>query len=382
MKVEKYREMEFGTLKQGYFNSAYFGPLPNRAKTAGVSAIEHSQNPVDFPYSRWRGLPDQVRDQFGVLLGVSGDNISHHGAVSEVISYISIGLNFRDSGSVVLMEGDYPSNVLPWMLNQKRSGYQITKLSEKYFRDPGLLRNELPKNTRVLNLSHVMFNTGRSNNIKEIGKICRERDILFIVDVSQSLGGISLSKEEIESCDVVVGATYKWLLSPYGHAFAYWSDNALNLIENTHLSWQTFINGTESEDLLKYSIEALPGARKFDRGQAPNLIGMNALLKTLELFIEVGLENIEEHNKNLVSYFLNNYPKEKYDLITPLGEHKNILALKAINEGNPLALENSLRKNGIEASVREGNLRLSFHLFNNLKETDILLEALDQLNEI
>lgn len=378
MKIKNCRQIEFSALNPGYFNSAYIGPLPQRSKLAAIETIEFSQNPINFPYSYWRQFPDQVRNQFGTLLAVSGENISHHGAVSEIIAYISIGLNFTEQDSVVLMQGDYPSNILPWMLNKKRGRYKIIKLPEKCFRDPERLKQQLPKDSKVLNISHVMFNTGRCNDIIEIGRICKERDILLIVDVSQSFGGIALSKEEVELCDVIVGASYKWLLSPYGHAFAYWSNKALTLIENTHLSWQTFINGTESENLLNYSTEALPGARRFDRGQAPNHIIMRALSKSLELFIDLGLTHIQAHNKNLVSYFLDNIPAN-YKLITAIGEHKNILALQAKNQENSLALEKSLRKNGIEASVREGNLRLSFHLFNTIDDINLLLLALDSI---
>ncbi|MEZ4871581.1 MAG: aminotransferase class V-fold PLP-dependent enzyme [Bdellovibrionales bacterium] len=228
-----------------------------------------------------------------------------------------------------------------------------------------------------MNFSHVRFNTGRCTDIRAIGEVCRERNILFVVDVSQSFGGPPY-KEEIEYCDVIVGATYKWVLGPYGHAFAYWSERALKEIGNIHISWQSVKSGADTNDLLNYSMDTLPGARVFDRGQAPNVVTMSILSKSLELLEEVGLKTIEDHNQKLVNFFIENYPKSMYEFVTPIGEHKNILCLKTTSGIDTLKLEESLSQNGIDISVREGNLRLSFHLFNTKNEVETLLKALSE----
>jgi selenocysteine lyase/cysteine desulfurase len=142
-------------------------------------------------------------------LGLPGERISHHSGLSEIITGLALGFPFKNGGSVVLMEGEYPSDVLPWMVNEKRRGYKIVKLPEACFRDPAKLKERLPADTRVLNITHVMFNTGRRSNLKEIGAICRERGIFFALDVSQSFGGMPLRRDEIEGCDLIACVTYK-----------------------------------------------------------------------------------------------------------------------------------------------------------------------------
>jgi selenocysteine lyase/cysteine desulfurase len=92
--------------------------------------------------------------------------------------------------------------------------------------------------------------------------------------------------------------------------------------------------------------------------------------------LEVGLANIEKHNAKIRNYFLENYPKEKYILVTPLSHMANIVCLKAVS-GDSLALEAELKKRNVDVSVRQGNIRLSFHVFNTTHQVDELIKALD-----
>lgn len=376
MKISDYRQKEFEALIPYYFNSAYFGPLPARTQKAGQQAIERFSCLSNISFDSWKGLPDEARQKLGGLLGVDPDFISHHSSVSESISYLSLGFDFKENDVVAVMDGDYPSNVLPWLLNEKKMKYKLEKLPPHYFYDLDLLEKNLPKNTRILNVSHVLFNTGRKHNLIEIGKFCQKRNILFVADISQSLGGLYLNEQEVEACDVLVGVTYKWLLGPYGHAFTYWQPRAIEKIRNTHLSWQTFKNGTDISQLLNYTTEPLSGARRFDRGQAPNIIPLSMTIKSLELLDEIGLENIQEYNQMLVKTFLENYPKSELELITPLDSHSNIVCLKAKTPSSSAKLEGLIEKHKIQGSIREGNLRFSFHLFNTLDEVNFLTQTL------
>jgi selenocysteine lyase/cysteine desulfurase len=54
----------------------------------------------------------------------------------------------------------------------------------------------------------------------------------------------------------------------------------------------------------------------------------------------------------------------------------NIVCLKAVS-GDSIALETELKKRNIDVSVRQGNIRLSFHVFNTHQQVDELIKALD-----
>jgi len=106
------------------------------------------------------------------------------------------------------------------------------------------------------------------------------------------------------------------------------------------------------------------------------MLANSCLEAGLELIDEIGLENIAEHNAELRDYFLENYPKNKYHLITPREAMGNILALKA-RDLDSITLERELKFRNVDISVRQGNLRISFHLFNTQDQVDQLISALD-----
>ena len=58
--------------------------------------------------------------------------------------------------------------------------------------------------------------------------------------------------------DVLACATYKWMLGPYGQAFAYFSDTALETIHHTNGNWAASPNSKDTNDLLRYTTETLP----------------------------------------------------------------------------------------------------------------------------
>ncbi|MEZ4871582.1 MAG: hypothetical protein R2827_04900 [Bdellovibrionales bacterium] len=145
MSLENIKSTEFSTLSENYFNSAYFGPIPDRSRKAGVEAINCEANPKMMPFSQWKQIPDDVRSQIARLLQVSSDQISHHCAVSDVISTISLGYPFQSGDVVALLDGDFPSNVLPWMFNNKKDNYDIVKMNDSVFRDVDAFKKTTPK---------------------------------------------------------------------------------------------------------------------------------------------------------------------------------------------------------------------------------------------
>ena len=100
-------------------------------------------------------------------------------------------------------------------------------------------------------------------------------------------------------------------------------------------------------------------------------------LDILELLAEAGLEKVERHNRSLVAQFLESYPKNRFQLASP-DSGSNIICLSR-KEGSFEPLMEQLRAAGTYASVREGNLRLAFHLFNTEDEVKRLVGLLNSL---
>ena len=91
--------------------------------------------------------------------------------------------------------------------------------------------------------------------------------------------------------DFLIAAAYKWMLCPYGLAVLYVSDRWFDSrpLEET---WLARDNAKNFSELVNYSDNYMPGARRFDMGQ----IGMPTLLPgsimALEQIKKWGIGNI------------------------------------------------------------------------------------------
>lgn len=377
-KTQELIQREFQSLSTEYFNTAYFGPSPLRSKGKVEQMMAQELDPSHFPYDNYFIIPDRSRNYFAQLLGVSSDQIAHATSSTDIINHIALGFPFKDGDMITTINKEYPSNVLPWMVaaqSRKNIHFNLLDLEEMPYPTLDWLKEKLPKKTRIFNISWVQFDTGKKIDLEQLGKFLKERNIFFIVDGTQGFGGLTLTPQELQYIDVLAVSSYKWMCGPYGHAFAYYSKEAMDLIEQTHGNWAVSVNSKDVYNLLNYTTKTLAGARKFDRGQPMNLLPLASYEGSLELYLEIGLKNIENHNKSLVQFFLENFPQKKYSLITPLDHHGNIICIKS-NALDSKELEKKLDESNIKVSVRQGNIRISFHFFNTISQVQKLIEAL------
>ncbi len=371
-------EREYSHLKTLYFNSAYFGPSPIRAKDSIIEAMNKELDPSFYAYDDWMSISEKLRVKFAKLLNVSPDNITHSTSSSDVINIVANGFMFEKGDRVAAINKDYPSNILPWMLAERHQKFTFDKLDlgTALVPTPEFLERNLKPQTRIFNLSYVAFDTGKKIDLIAIGKYLKSKDIFFVVDATQALGGMEITTEQLSYIDVLTCSSYKWMLGPYGHAFAYFSQRAQDQIYHLNANWILSPNSKKVYNLLDYTTETLPGARQYDRGQAANLLCSGCLEGSLSFLLDVGLENIRQHNAEIRDYFLAHYPKSKFSLVTPLEHMGNIVCLKA-SASDSIVLETELRKRNVDVSVRQGNIRLSFHVFNTKNQVDELIKALD-----
>lgn len=369
---------EYHHLDSIYLNTAYFGPSPYSAKQKVSRALQKELDPSFYDYNTWMGISERLRCLMADLLKTTPDALTHSTSSSDVMNTVARGFKFNPGDIAVAINKDYPSNILPWMLNQKRRGveFKLLDLGQETLPTADWLKKNLPAKTRVFSISHVTFDTGKKMDLLSIGKLMRERDILFCVDTTQALGGMPLSAQELELIDVLTCSSYKWMLGPYGHAFGHFSPRAQELIDHTSANWILSPNSKVVYSLLDYTTETLPGARKYDRGQASNFLAMACLEAGLEFLIEADLGRIAKHNASLRDHFLANFPRQKFELITPTDAMGNIIALKC-KSVDSIILERELKFRNIDISVRQGNLRLSFHVFNSIDQVDALIQAID-----
>lgn len=127
------------------------------------------------------------------LLNCDKDELAIIHNTSEGMNFISLGLGLDTGDEILLLENEYPSNVYPWN-HWKERGVLLNFLELKDSPEEFLeyFRNRIKPNTKLITISAVHWCTGMPLPIKEIGRICREKNICFVLDGAQGVGHVPI----------------------------------------------------------------------------------------------------------------------------------------------------------------------------------------------
>lgn len=246
-------------------------------------------------------------------------------------------------------------------------------------------KNTLKSNTKLVVLTHASNIIGSIQPLKDIGKICKERGIYFIIDSAQSAGAIPVDFYEI-GCNALAFTGHKSLLGPQGIGGFLIDDNlnqeALPFIEGG--------TGSLSESITQPDF--LPD--KFESGTL-NAPGVAGLLAGINYIAEEGLISIQERERELCQHFIDgllNIPSIKVYGATEASLRTPTISINS-NKINNAELGFVLdRDYGIMArtglhcaplahrtikTFPEGTLRFSLGPFNDIKDINYTLHCLN-----
>lgn len=158
---------------------------------------------------------------------------------------------------------------------------------EKGFVNPDDFRKLFKKNTRLVAVNHGSNVIGTIQPIAEIGKMCRERGISFVVDASQTAGKIRVDMEK-DFIDVAAFTGHKSLLGPMGIGGMYVREG----VEIRH----TRAGGTGVRSAVRGHLDEYPYRMEFGTGNLPGIAGLNAGVKWI---LNQGMDKLFEHEMKL-----------------------------------------------------------------------------------
>jgi cysteine desulfurase family protein len=172
-----------------------------------------------------------------------------------------------------------------------KRGVEYTKVrtSSHVGVDPAIVKEAIKSNTALVVMTHISNVTGTENPIAEIGALCRERGIIFLVDAAQSAGNRTIDVRKM-NIDLLAFPGHKGLLGPQGTGGLYIREG---LVLCTQREGGT---GSHSEDLRQP--EEMPN--RFESGTA-NTAGIAALGEGVALILEEGAQSIGEREAALAS---------------------------------------------------------------------------------
>lgn len=297
--------------------------------------------------------------------------------------------NLKKDDKVLLSIMEHHSNLVPWQYVSKKTGAQIEYM---YTNKEGKLdEKELEKiaeGVKIVAITQVSNVLGTINNVKEIIKRAHEIGAIVVVDASQSVPHMKVDVKDLDA-DFLVFSGHK-MLAPLGIGVLYGKKKLLN-------DMKPFLFGG---DMIEYVYEEettfAEVPTKFEAG-TQNVEGAIGLKAAIEYLEDIGMENVEKIEKDILEYALEKL--QELDFIEIYGpknieEHASVISFN-IKGIHPHDVATVLNNNGV--CIRSGNhcaqpllrymgidstCRASFYIYNTKEDVDKLIEALYKTKEM
>jgi cysteine desulfurase / selenocysteine lyase len=300
----------------------------------------------------WQAATQKVRSRLAGLLGVASADVTFVSNTTEGLNLAAQSLRFAAGDRIVLAADEFPSVARIWEA-ARRAGAEVVPvpIASEPPREDTLL-SALDRRTRLLVVSHTHSGTGTTVDLDRIGKHCRERGVLLMVDGIQALGTIPV---ELSSVDIYAASFFKWMLSGFGIGVLVTSARARSAMEPAYRGYANMDDASQ----LQYAHVNMPA-----------IYGLDA---TLDFFEQIGWGAVHRRVRDLGTHLIEGVAGRGLDLVTPPDQCAAIFVLRC-PDGE--ATRQRLAAQNISVSARGEGVRVSPHFYNTTEEIDQCLAAL------
>lgn len=319
------------------------------------------------------------------------------------INRLTFSYNASDSLNMVIQglaeKGDHVittmlehNSVLRPLFHLEKNGVikvSYIKFDEKGYTNPDDIKKAIRKNTKMVVVNHCSNVIGTIQPVAEIGRICKEAGVLFVVDSTQSAGTIPIDMKAM-GIDALIFTGHKCLLGPTGIGGSY-------VMENVPVKYTRF-GGTGVRSAQETHLEEFPYRLECGTLNLVGVAGLNAGVKWIQ---SNGMENLHGREMALFSK-LRKGIQETENVITYCadgdGNHNpilcfNIKGFEAGDVGTMLDIDyNVACRTGLHCAPKvhqvlgtdkiHGAVRLSIGPFNTEEHIDTAINAVKEIAAI
>lgn len=362
-----------------WLNTAHQGALPRVAVAQAHEAIAWKIAPHNLTTDRFSAVPPRLKAALGRLIDAPAEDIILGNSASYGLHLLANGIRWQAGDEVLLMKGDFPSAILPWLGLQKRGVIvRFIEPRNHVIQADDLLAHLTPA-TKLVCTTWVHSFSGFAVDAQSLGEVCRAHNILFVMNTSQAIGARTFSAQTMP-VDAISNVGFKWLCGPYGTGFCWMRPELRESLDYNQSYWLAM---QTADDLMREQSEVVLrdglGARAYDVFGTANFFNFKPWTASLEYLLEQGIERIEAHDQQLVARFIAGLDLGTYDLLSPRdGPSRSTLIFITHKQPDRNAeLYRSLIAQGIYPAFRNGRLRFAPHLYNTEADIDAALIALN-----
>jgi cysteine desulfurase / selenocysteine lyase len=296
--------------------------------------------------------------------------------------------NVNAGDEVLITAMEHHSNIVPWQMlcEEKHARLRVAPINER----GELLLDEFEKllnrKTKIVAVGHLSNALGTINPIKQIVKMAHALNVPVLVDGAQAAPRMQVDVQDLD-CDFYAVSGHK-MYAPTGIGFLYGKAQFLEAMP----PWQGGGDMIASVTFDKTIYNRLP--YKFEAG-TPNIADTIGLGAALQYLSGLGLEQIEEHEADLLAYATREVQKiPGVSVVGTAREKAGVLSL-VMEDIHPHDIGTILDSEGI--AVRTGHhcaqpvmqrfnipatVRASFGLYNTREEVDALVRGIQKVREV
>jgi len=301
-------------------------------------------------------------------------------------SYVKPLLNENDE--IIISQMEHHANIVPWQMvcEEKKAKLKIIPIDNNGELILKEFNNKINERTKFISINHVSNSLGTINPIKEIIQIAHQNNIKIMIDGAQAIQHLEIDMKEINA-DFYCFSGHK-MYAPTGIGVLYGKMDLLELMP----PYQGGGDMIKSVTFEKTIYNDIPN--KFEAG-TPNISGAIALGKAIEYISQIGINNINKHETDLLNYATSKL--KQIDKVRIIGEAKKKAAvISFIIEGiHPHDIGTIMDSYGI--AIRAGHhctqpvmdfydipatARASFAIYNTKEDVDELIKAIEKCVEV
>jgi selenocysteine lyase/cysteine desulfurase len=364
-----------------YLNCAYMSPLSKAVEAAGLAGVARKSVPSRIQTSDFFTESDRARALFARLVNAPDPTrIAIIPAVSYGLAIAARNLPAARGQNIVVTHEQFPANVHAWRRLALTRGVEVRTVQPPDGRDHrghewnARLLDAIDADTATVALGHVHWTDGTKFDLEEVGRRAREVGAALVVDGTQSVGALPFDVQAIQP-DVLVCATYKWLMGPYSMGFAYLGarfDDGEPLEE----TWIGRAGSENFKELVNYRDDYQPGALRYDVGERTNFALMPMAIAALAQVLERRPARVQDYCASLTADLFERVLALGYTVEDAAHRGAHLFGLRAPAGVDVTAIGERLRERKVFVSLRGSAIRVSVHVFNDRADIDALVDAL------
>ncbi len=363
-----------------YLNAAAWSPLPLAVQEAGRMGVGRKSRPWEIDPALPGRVIERARAAAAALIGAAAEDVAVVSSVGYGVASAAKVFAPPAGSRVVVLEDDHSSPVLEWMVRAPAQGFTVDTVKRPSDGDwtaaveAAIAKPGAP--VSLASISNVHWSDGSALDMDRIAAALKAKGAALLIDATHGAGMMDLDVKRIDP-DFLIFPTYKWVLGPYGRAFAY---VAKRWQRGVPLEQTAFGRKGVAAERVPYfaDLSYVDSARRYDMGERDHFVGLEMAAVGLEMMAGWTQPAIAERCAMLTARLEDGLAAAGALLPKRSLRAPHVLCVSFAG-GMPAGLAEALGAQGAYAAPRLGRLRISPHVYNDEEDVDRFVAAFSRV---